>query len=443
MPTHTAPMTVSSARTPICAKLQPRPRQPIPAQPGQNTPTPGTNNVNQGTQLLNGRKEKKRQKANIKIASLNMNGASSPSENMSYLEKWKRLSDTIHIEGVAILAVQETHLDEEMTATLQARFKKNLTIMTSAHPTNPRATCGVAFVINKKLITPEETSVHELNPGRAMQLKVRWLGNCSTTILNTYTPNDRKAHAEFWAKTNIERCAHRLPKPAFTLGDFNVMEDMIDRCPPKHDNQTAVNALKEIKQEWNIHDTWRRNNPTEKAFTYCARTQTGMTQARLDRGYVASDIEQSTFDWEIKETAVPTDHLMISVRYAPREAPYIGTGRWTAPLHLLKNEKLIEKINAKGVELQTEMTRARLERTDRKETNPQTQWETFKQEIKKTIKEVEKELHHKLTSKMNALEKDIKETNNAPDGETNEERRSQAAFLTSQLKQLKKKNAKR
>jgi len=349
----------------------------------------------------------------------------------------------IQKEGVAILAVQETHLDEEITTTLQSRFEKNLTIMTSAHPTNPRATCGVAFVINKRLIRPEETNLYELNPGRALLLNIRWLETCTTSILNVYAPNDRKAHPEFWAKAHTERRAHHLPKPDFTLGDFNVTEDMIDRCPPKRDDQTAIDALNEIKRDWDIHDTWRRNNPTEKVFTYHAQTHTNRIKVRLDRVYVTSEIEKLTFDWEIKETAVPTDHSMVTVRYAPKDAPFIGTGRWTAPLHTLKDEKLMKRINDKGVKLQAELTRIRVERIDREEENPQTLWETFKQEVKLAIKETEKKCHHKLTSRIKAIEKDIRDINNAPDDETNEERCTQEAFLTSQLKQLKKKNAKR
>src|SRR5260221_10488998 len=163
---------------------------------------------------------------------------------MTYLEQWKTTSNMIQMEGIAILTVQETHLDDEMTATLQTRFEKNLTIMTSAHPTNPRATCGVAFVINKKIIRPEEINLDELDPGRALQLQIRWLEDCTTSILNIYAPNDKKAHPEFWAKALTERRARHLPEPDFTLGDFNVTEDTIDRCPPRRDDETAVNALK-------------------------------------------------------------------------------------------------------------------------------------------------------------------------------------------------------
>jgi hypothetical protein len=45
--------------------------------------------------------------------------------------------------------------------------------------------------------------------------------------------------------------------------------------PPKLDDKEAVNALRELRQEWDICNIWRQANPTEKAFTYKAQTPTG------------------------------------------------------------------------------------------------------------------------------------------------------------------------
>jgi hypothetical protein len=70
----------------------------------------------------------------------------------------------------------------------------------------------------------------------------------------------------------------------------------------------------------------------ENAFTYRAQTHAECIQARLDRIYIAARIKQQTFGWEIKESAILTDHSMVTVRYAPKEAPFIGKGRWTLPL---------------------------------------------------------------------------------------------------------------
>ena len=155
--------------------------------------------------LENEHPRKRKSKANIKIASQNLNGAAAPSENMMFLNKWKQISDTMHMEKIAILVAQETHLDHNMLEQIQTKFEKNLTIIASEHPTTPRARAGVAFMINKKLINPDEVVTRELIPGRALMLKIKWLGNCTVTILNVYAPNQRNEHTNFWANVLTER----------------------------------------------------------------------------------------------------------------------------------------------------------------------------------------------------------------------------------------------
>ena len=66
-----------------------------------------------------------------------MNSAAAPSENINYREKWRRISHMMHAEKIAILTIQEAHLDQNMTEELEINFKKNLKILISAHPDNP------------------------------------------------------------------------------------------------------------------------------------------------------------------------------------------------------------------------------------------------------------------------------------------------------------------
>ena len=404
-------------------------------------PIPRTRPENQGNERTNDTLKKARLRANIRISSQNVNGAAAPTENMNYREKWRTISHTMHTEKIAILAIQESHLDHDMTETLGKHFEKNLVILNSTHPDNPRASAGVSFVINKQLMEPDEIEMSELIPGRAAVLKVKWLKSCSATLLNVYAPNDRSEHANFWAKIMTERRAQHLPIPDLTMGDFNVTEDAIDRMPPKLDDESAIAALREVRHEWDIRDTWRQANPTENAFTYRAQAWSEQIQARLDRIYVSKKAEPFTFDWDIKETAIPTDHAMVSVRFAPKEAPQMGKGRWTLPLALLNNEKFLEGLAEQGISLQANLTRDRIERTDRGLTNPQTHWEAYKKAIHKTARETAKECFHKVTSRIKAIERDLRDTNNSQDISTNREAQTHAAYLTSQLRHLKKKEA--
>jgi len=102
---------------------------------------------------------------------------------------------------------------------------------------------------------------------------------------------------------------------------------------------------------------------------------------------------------------------------------------------------MIENIANQGIRLQSDVTKHRIERTDRRIENTQTLWEDYKKDIAKLAKETTKECYHKITSRIKAIEKDIKETNNNPKINTNNNLRAHEAFLTSQLKQLKKKEA--
>ena len=254
-------------------KTQDRPQRALRTEPEQTHPALRIRPKNQGDQRTNEHLKKARLRANIRITSQNINGAAAPSENMNYREKWGTISHTMHMEKIAILVIQETHLDQGMTEQLGRNFQKNLIILNSAHPNNPQAMAGVGFVINKQLIEPDEIELHELIPRRVVMLKIKWLKSCVATILNVYAPNDRNKHANFWVKIMMERRAKHLPIPDFTLGDFNVTEDTIDRAPPRLDDDAAIATLREVRHKWDIRDTWRWANPTERAFTYRAQTR--------------------------------------------------------------------------------------------------------------------------------------------------------------------------
>ena len=46
----------------------------------------------------------------------------------------------------------------------------------------------------------------------------------------------------------------------------------------------------------------------------------------LDRIYITNRLTTLTFDWAIAPSLVPTDHWLVAVKYAPKDAPDIGKG---------------------------------------------------------------------------------------------------------------------
>ena len=86
-------------------------------------------------------------KANINIATLNVNGLTALSSNMNSQQKWSTINSTLNRHKLAIVALQETHLDQHTVDRLHQGFGGKMDILFSADPHSPRSMAGVAFVI--------------------------------------------------------------------------------------------------------------------------------------------------------------------------------------------------------------------------------------------------------------------------------------------------------
>ena len=229
---------------------------PTPRAPHPNNPDPDPTRAD------------KPKRASINIATLNMNGFTAPASKMTGIDKWSAVNRTISTHKIAILALQETHLDPALLHDIETCFGKRLLIINSQDPTNPRASAGVAFVINKTLITPKEISTAELIKGRALSLKIKWRENEETVLINVYAPNNRHKHPSFWKKIDAARRSNNVRRPDFLLGDLNVTKDPIDRAPAHADDLNAVEALRNLRHSLDLQDSWRHAFPHDQSFTY-------------------------------------------------------------------------------------------------------------------------------------------------------------------------------
>lgn len=78
-------------------------------------------------------------------------------------------------------------------------------------------------------------------------LKLKWPDDKEIKIINIYAPAKDHKQPTFWAEVETKKWTKRLPNPDFLLGDFNIMEDIIDRSPFSIDNQTATDMLRDIR----------------------------------------------------------------------------------------------------------------------------------------------------------------------------------------------------
>ncbi|KAF8267226.1 hypothetical protein EI94DRAFT_1701163 [Lactarius quietus] len=140
-----------------CSSPTPQAPAPPPSQKNLNESTPP-----QGDEPTTPEKRKS-QRANVNIATLNVNGYAALAKNMTGIEKWKRI-----------------------------------TVINSQLQTNPHSSTSIAFVINKALIAMRELEKVELISGRTLAIKFKWHKENDITLVNVYMPNDRGEHSTFW-----------------------------------------------------------------------------------------------------------------------------------------------------------------------------------------------------------------------------------------------------
>ena len=258
--------------------------------------------------------------------------------------KWFEINGVLNRNKIAILAIQESHLTEELASNINSNFETKLALIHSQLPETNNA-AGVAFVFNKAMIDTDKITHENMIPGRAILTTVPWHGEKSFNILNVYAPNDTKSNEKFWESINDITTSNPQQKPDIILGDFNLVEDSIDRLPCHSDDPLAVAALGNLKANLNLVDGWRRTYPDQREYSHQHIPNT--SQGRIDRIYITNDLLESTEEWTIHPSTIETDHWIASAKISSPEAPLIGKGRWQIPLYLLENEEIIEDIDNK------------------------------------------------------------------------------------------------
>ena len=310
-------------------------------------------------------------RASITIASLNIHGGGT----VQTREKWQGVDQMLRNNKIGILAVQETHLREDTIDSLHAQFHQRLHIINSSVPECPNA-MGVAIVLNKSYVAWKEATTHVLVPGRAISVSVPWHKESIINVLAVYTPNRESDNADFWKSLREKWLTGQYPKPDVLLGDFNCVEADIDHLPLKQNAPAAAGALEEFKSELGLMDGWRQENPNKLAYLWSDRMG---RRSRLDQIYVTEQILMCSREWAIKKAALSTYHNLVSMNFSNPGAPYIGQGRWSVPLFLLHDCRVMKKIKELGIQLVHDIESCKPQRTQ--EYNLQVLHQKFKREM--------------------------------------------------------------
>ncbi|KAF8895866.1 Endonuclease/exonuclease/phosphatase, partial [Gymnopilus junonius] len=349
-------------------------------------------------QTLNRRKRRayrrNLKKAAIKIASINIRGYGGNGQSHHPENKWNHINQVMREKKIAILAIQETHLDETRQRQLHQLFGKRMKIYYSSNLETPTRKEGVAIVINKQLLDTTQTQEKSIIPGRAMMIKTKWHRDKSIKILTVYAPNDYGENKDFWLQIGEYFRNNPTQKPDIMLGDFNMVENAMDRLPMHGDQEEILNQFDNLKLELRLSDGWHNTFPDHKTFTFTQNNEVH-SQSRIDRIYTTNNILKTAREWQIEISGIPhADHRMVSVKITDDNTPEIGQGRWSIPIHLIKDKPLQTYIQERGKEIEEKISRCINQRTN--DQNPQVIYAAFKKDIKDMARRREKAIVPKI-----------------------------------------------
>ncbi|EPT04439.1 hypothetical protein FOMPIDRAFT_1091164, partial [Fomitopsis schrenkii] len=219
--------------------------------------------------------------------------------------KWLHVNQLMRDKRIGVLVVQETHMDERRRQQVEDLFCQRIRIFATGDPDNPTGKGGVAIVLNKELVDAMAATAVTIKEGRALSAHIPHKQGKGLTVLGIYAPNDPVQNEYLWEDI-VAFYDHPLnkgvPRPNIMLGDFNIVEQALDRMPQHEDRRETVEGLRDLLIKLNLHDGWRQMNPAERAFTY-HQVATG-SQSRIDRIYASKPICRQAREWQTRPTGI-------------------------------------------------------------------------------------------------------------------------------------------
>jgi hypothetical protein len=145
--------------------------------------------------------------------------------------KYKDITTLIRKNRITVLAIQECRLNKIEQAKIELMCPM-LSIISNSSST---AKEGVAFLINKDLVKDKKIEHKILVRNRMSRLTLRWNEDVLLDIINVHVPNNEKEKISFLkeAKHIIRNIKNK--EDLMIMGDFNYVEDKIDRLPMTKD----------------------------------------------------------------------------------------------------------------------------------------------------------------------------------------------------------------
>jgi len=389
----------------------------------RNTPLSDTTEEPDTTVLIKERKtywSRIGNKHGVRVATFNIRGKE---DGVVQNSKYKRLTTLIRKNTIAVLAIQESRLNNEWKDNL---MKENPRITIVSSDDNTRKG-GVAFVINNDVLGDRVWKHTCLIKGRASRLEIEWSADNRLDILNVYVPNANALQSQinFFKELKLKLSEQENTNQLMIVGDFNFVEDRIDRLPHRGDSQQITDEMNQLKKKYKLIDGWRLSNPHVKEYTFY---QDGSgSKSRIDRIYINKEMFRYTYKWEIMSSAGLSDHDITYVEILKRNQPFIGKGSWNMKINMIEHPSFYKKAREILKETEKELEEYKEEtylapnleiENIRQRRNPQSIWIKMKdkirteaiQETKNRNKELRKEIKD-MKQKMKCLTRSLNENN--------------------------------
>jgi exonuclease III len=338
-------------------------------------------------------------KQGYKFATLNIRGKN----DMNKKSKWPTIATMMRKKRIMIMGVQETHLNEEETEKIR-KMCPGIEVINNGEQT---AKEGVAFVLNKELTKEMTWSHKKIIEGRASKMTIQIKNEEKMDLVVVYAPNTDRSKREFFEKLCKEMEKDKYEKNVVVMGDFNCVENKLDRYPHRKDDNRVISEWKNIKRKYKLIDGWRAQDELGKGYTYTQPESKSMS--RIDRIYVNDEIYPYGYNWDHQDAAKISDHEIATVEILKKGLPHIGKGLWRMQPEDMDDERIKEKTSEVLRRAEKRMKQLK----EKNEEGIQELWMMTKNDIKEIVKGEKKKRSADLTRKRkrirNKIEKLMKE----------------------------------
>jgi hypothetical protein len=176
----------------------------------------------------------------ITIPSLNMRGRQKDNR-----DKMKMVIGWLHMNRIAILALQETHLMKEAADSLDRRYR-NLKFFGSGLPTSSG---GILFIVSDNTGSPQNIHFEELIRGRVGLLSLEY-GAQVLNIVDVYMLNHKSEQCEALKdlRGKLKRRSNALGTELLVMGDWN----KVDRSPQHGNDGRVMDEIAKLRTSYDL-----------------------------------------------------------------------------------------------------------------------------------------------------------------------------------------------